>query len=68
MSIKERERIKKELLEILEAELVEIIEKEGYQEMADGYNQAIDAVKIYFSVGDEIWYGGTNAIEDYFFV
>ena len=46
--IAEKKRIKIELIPRLEKLLVMIIEKEGYQEMADGCNQAIEEVREYF--------------------
>jgi len=44
----EIKKIRDELLPKLEKLLDTIIEKEGYQEMADGCNQAIEEASRYF--------------------
>lgn len=52
----ERKKIKDALIANLEKLLVDIVKKEGYQEMADGCDQALDEVRRYFeSTADPDW-------------
>ena len=46
--VAERMKIKIELISKLEKLLVKIVKAEGYQEKADGCDQALDEVKRYF--------------------